>query len=411
MDDISNLQDDSSIALIEKKEEHPIVEDSSTETPKREDIVNTHAEVVVSLNESQKTPHVARVEQETNLVSEGDVSKEKESTKEDTNMHIETMELEENIDKQELQQVDDSKEIIPEKSNRQEERAESEKHTNQPSDNVTLEDVSKNVTKQTTASAVKTKNTSSNTENKYVPGSLEEYRHRVLHLERIYLTKIYEAERAKLYHAQVAKINYEYDCQQAEEEFELGRRLLITRLLYENADRRRRIEELKYKIVRDENNSFSRLRRHDVVHRTRSAHQPMNNDSVKNAGGKELLNGQEKEGTLYSSFQNSGADQDVHLSQLGVSGRWNRLVRGTKRSNDEKNQLRVVLDSDEMKEDLAEISGTPRKGATVHSSQGNKCQAASEDTQEERRSHTYYPVRGRKRKARGKGRVVYGKNR
>ncbi|EME30752.1 uncharacterized protein Gasu_19910 [Galdieria sulphuraria] len=408
--DISNSQDDApNIALTEKKEERPIIESSSVNTLAVEDVSKIRTEGVLPLREN---PQVAKLEQETNLASEGDPSNGKESTKEDKDMHIKTVESEETVDKQQSEQVDYSKETTLEKSNTLEEKGEIENKTNQSSDNITAENVSKKVTRQTAASAVKTKNTSSNTESKYVPGSLEEYRHRVLHLERIYLTKVYEAERAKLYHAQVAKINYEYDCQQAEEEFELGRRLLITRLLYENADRRRRIEELKYKIVRDENNSYLRLRRHDVGHRTRSTLQPFNSDNNRNVvGGKELINGQEKEGTLFPSLQNCVTDQDAHLSQLGVSGRWNRLVRATKRSNEEKNQLRVVLDSDEMKEDLAEISATPHKGTTVNSCEGSKYKIASEGAPEERRSHTYYHVRGRKRKARGKGRVAYGKNR
>ncbi|GJD10827.1 hypothetical protein Gasu2_49960 [Galdieria sulphuraria] len=382
--DISNSQDDApNIALTEKKEERPIIESSSVNTLAVEDVSKIRTEGVLPLREN---PQVAKLEQETNLASEGDPSNGKESTKEDKDMHIKTVESEETVDKQQSEQVDYSKETTLEKSNTLEEKGEIENKTNQSSDNITAEN--------------------------YVPGSLEEYRHRVLHLERIYLTKVYEAERAKLYHAQVAKINYEYDCQQAEEEFELGRRLLITRLLYENADRRRRIEELKYKIVRDENNSYLRLRRHDVGHRTRSTLQPFNSDNNRNVvGGKELINGQEKEGTLFPSLQNCVTDQDAHLSQLGVSGRWNRLVRATKRSNEEKNQLRVVLDSDEMKEDLAEISATPHKGTTVNSCEGSKYKIASEGAPEERRSHTYYHVRGRKRKARGKGRVAYGKNR
>jgi len=356
---------------------------SSIEKQNKQEMSDSPKEAAVVMTENKTDPSY-QSQLESNPVQETTVSNQQS---EDRNIETETSNLppqEENINKQQTQPVESAKEATPVET--------------QPLANAD-ERITRKSARQAEASAVK--NTCSNTENKYVPGSLDEYRHRVLHLERMYLTKIYEAERAKLYHAQVAKINYEYDCQQAEEEFELGRRLLITRLLYENADRRKRIEELKYKIVRDENSSFLRLRKYDSGHRTRSTHQPFHNDSHKNSSGKETVNGEE--GILFSTLQHC-ADQDSHLSQLAATSRWNRLVRGTRRATEEKNQLRVVLDSDEMKEDLAEISATPRKGPGINSADDKKYKAAEEEK-------PLYQFRGRKRKGRGKGRVVSGRNR
>eukprot|EP00871_Galdieria_phlegrea_P001928 jgi/Galph1/2736/GphlegSOOS_G1424.1 len=247
-----------------------------------------------------------------------------------------------------------------------------------PSNSMEPETIPKKVTRQ---SAAKLKGNTSRNDPKVIPGSLQEYRQRVLHLERIYLNKLYEAERAKLYHSQIAKINCEYDCQLAEEEYELGRRLLITRLLYENSDRRRRIEELKYKIVRDDNNSFSRLRRHGAGHRTRSTLNPMNtnNDMTKNSL-KDISDSAENE---VSFFPSQLSTEDAQTTKVSVSARWNRFSKVPKRGMNEKSQLRVLLDSDELKEDLAEIGGTQSGGKGIESS----VREDAEERQEEEEEH------------------------
>eukprot|EP00181_Compsopogon_caeruleus_P005132 CAMPEP_0184689948 /NCGR_PEP_ID=MMETSP0312-20130426/30940_1 /TAXON_ID=31354 /ORGANISM="Compsopogon coeruleus, Strain SAG 36.94" /LENGTH=494 /DNA_ID=CAMNT_0027147357 /DNA_START=213 /DNA_END=1697 /DNA_ORIENTATION=+ len=104
---------------------------------------------------------------------------------------------------------------------------------------------------------------------RFPPGSLNELREKCLESERARHSRIFEAEKRRLYAEQVVRWSYAHEVRLVEEEYESARRVLTVRLLQENADKQRRVDELRYKIFRDDPAGIWQHRKHEMSLRGR----------------------------------------------------------------------------------------------------------------------------------------------
>lgn len=99
-------------------------------------------------------------------------------------------------------------------------------------------------------------------------GSLDKYRQECLRLEKTRHQRIHDAERKLLYQSRIIDREYDDDVRRAYEEYEQSRRMIAVHLLRENGEKMRRVEELRYRIVRDDVSTMFN-RRHEMSLRGR----------------------------------------------------------------------------------------------------------------------------------------------
>ncbi|GAB0498251.1 hypothetical protein MMPV_009592 [Pyropia vietnamensis] len=101
-----------------------------------------------------------------------------------------------------------------------------------------------------------------------VAGSLEEYRDGCLRLERQRHARVYKAEKQRLHTRASVEDAYLRALAAADDAFDDSLRLVVLCALQENAEKTRRVEELRYKIVRDDPHGLWQ-RRHEMSLRGR----------------------------------------------------------------------------------------------------------------------------------------------
>lgn len=200
----------------------------------------------------------------------------------------------------------------------------------------------KAIVKDTTTATV-TANANATATATVLAGSMDEYREGCLRLEKLRHSRMYEAEKRRLYSERTIESTYESQVRAAEEDFEAGRRALVTRLLQDNMEKTRRVEELRYKIVREEpTNSWTR--RHEMSLR-----------------GRATGNGEDLQDPGYI-----GRSSLRHLGDDDVGADHEREKPQRRRKNDNKNsqqpkvKLHLALDEGDVLHDLAEITGEKR---------------------------------------------------
>lgn len=101
-----------------------------------------------------------------------------------------------------------------------------------------------------------------------LPGSLDHYRESCLKLEKARHARVYEAEKRKLYSERAIQHTFDHEVHLAWDDYESSRRTVLFRLLQDNLEKVRRVEELRYKIVRDDTAGVWQ-RRHEMALRQR----------------------------------------------------------------------------------------------------------------------------------------------
>ncbi|CAN8067647.1 unnamed protein product [Agarophyton chilense] len=81
---------------------------------------------------------------------------------------------------------------------------------------------------------------------------LDDYRNECLKLEKKRHARVYEADKRRLYHENVILTMYEMEVDAILDEFEQARRAAMMKMLSENAEKMRQVEELRYGICKDD---------------------------------------------------------------------------------------------------------------------------------------------------------------
>lgn len=98
-----------------------------------------------------------------------------------------------------------------------------------------------------------------------VLNELDDYRNECLKLEKVRHTRVYEADKRRLYHENVILTMYEMEVAAIMEDFEQTKRAAVHKMLMDNAEKMRQVDELRYGICKDD-----WQRRHDMALRRRS---------------------------------------------------------------------------------------------------------------------------------------------
>ncbi|PXF46481.1 hypothetical protein BWQ96_03716 [Gracilariopsis chorda] len=145
---------------------------------------------------------------------------------------------------------------------------------------------------------------------------LDDYRNECLKLEKVRHARVYEADKRRLYHENVILTMYEMEVAAIIDEFEQAKRSVVLKMLSDNAEKMRQVEELRYGICKD-----------DVV----GAWQRKHEMSLRGRGG---------------------ADDD--LDEGRSHGR-------RKRTRSSSVKVNVELDDHQVSDDLAEMRGEKRQ--------------------------------------------------
>lgn len=197
-------------------------------------------------------------------------------------------------------------------------------------------------------------------------GSLDEYRQGCLRLEKARHARMYDAERRLLYHCRTIRNSYDYDVRLAEEEFDQQRRYVAVQMLRENSEKMRRVEELRYKIVRDEVNGLY-SRRHEMSLRGRAHVSSHNNDqSDADIASSAALNS----GLFQGGYGNLAGGFGLPLSENGEieEPKEKPTRRGAKKKEDpakhapilRRTSVNIELDEEDIQDDLAKMTGEKR---------------------------------------------------
>lgn len=197
-------------------------------------------------------------------------------------------------------------------------------------------------------------------------GSLDDYRQGCLRLEKARHARLYDAERRVLYYWRAIRNAYDYDVRLAEEEFDQQRRFIAVQMLRENSEKMRRVEELRYKIVRDEVNGMY-SRRHEMSLRGRSASSNHNQDHTEvDLSGSAILNS----GISLGGYGNLAGGFTLPLSENGEieEPKEKPTRRGAKKKDDaskhapilRRTSVNIVLEEDDIQDDLAKMTGEKR---------------------------------------------------
>lgn len=146
--------------------------------------------------------------------------------------------------------------------------------------------------------------------------ALDDYRNECLKLEKVRHARVYEADKRRLYHENVILTMYEMEVAAIVDEFEQAKLSVVNKMLAENAEKIKQVEELRYGICKD-----------DVV----GAWQRKHEMSLRGRGG---------------------VDDDLD------EGRSNGRRRRTRSSSVKVN---VELDDHQVSDDLAEMRGEKRQ--------------------------------------------------
>uniref|UniRef100_A0A7S2ZSR3 Uncharacterized protein n=1 Tax=Rhodosorus marinus TaxID=101924 RepID=A0A7S2ZSR3_9RHOD len=175
-------------------------------------------------------------------------------------------------------------------------------------------------------------------------GTIEEYRALRIRLEKIRHRRIYDGEKRLLYAHKLVKLNYDHEVRLADIEYENARRLLMQRLMQENMEHQRRVEELRYKIIRDDPHGVY-PRKHEMSLRGRGA---------KDAGAHGAHDSSIIAGSHSTIIENdSGYTDQTHQD---------RGSRNRRRVSIDRARVRVELETGEVMDDLAEVFGDRRPG-------------------------------------------------
>lgn len=112
------------------------------------------------------------------------------------------------------------------------------------------------------------------------PGRIEDYRLSCLKLEKTRHERVYEAERKLIYSENAVLSTYHLTILQILGDFDAQKRALLTKALTDNAEKTRQVEELRYRICKDDVPGTWQ-RRHEMSLRGRSHERDEEDDKDK----------------------------------------------------------------------------------------------------------------------------------
>lgn len=178
-------------------------------------------------------------------------------------------------------------------------------------------------------------------------GSLDEYREGCLKLEKIRHAKVFEGEKRRLFCENSIESEYQKTVQAVLDEYVKQRNVLVVRMLHENSEKIRHVQELRHKIIRDEGTGGGAWqRKHEMSLRGRGSSAENNGDSGgSRPGGRSAL---EEDGVLAELEKENGLKE----KEKGRS----------RRKNDNRQKVKVAIEAvdDELHVDLALIRGEKR---------------------------------------------------
>lgn len=179
-------------------------------------------------------------------------------------------------------------------------------------------------------------------------GGLDSYREGCLKLEKVRHARVYEAEKRRLFYEHAIWASYRQSVDTVLDEFRHQRRLVIVRLLCENAEKMKALEELRYKIVKEEPiGGWQKKHEMSLRGRVQGEAQVDNggaNNSSKLVGVKSML---EEDGVLAELEREKDRDKSNRRS----------------RKNDSRQKVKLHLQVEEADalSDLADIRGEKRQ--------------------------------------------------
>lgn len=151
-----------------------------------------------------------------------------------------------------------------------------------------------------------------------VTGSLDEYREGCLKLEKVRHARVYEAEKRRIYHESAILETFQREISTIHEEAEMTRRNATMKALADNMEKIRQVEELRYRICKDE-----------------------------------LAGGWQRRHEMSLRGRNNGAEEEYVIDD-------NNKPRRRKADNRAKVKVNVELEDDQVLDDLAEMKGEKR---------------------------------------------------
>lgn len=166
-------------------------------------------------------------------------------------------------------------------------------------------------------------------------------------LEKIRHAKVFEAEKRRLFCENSIESEYQRTVQAVLDDYVKQRNVLVVRMLHENSEKIRHVQELRHKIIRDEGTTGAWQRKHEMSLRGRGS-------SAENNGGD---SGGSKPGGR------SALEEDGVLAELERENGLKEKEKGrSRRKNDNRQKVKVAIEAvdDELHVDLALIRGEKR---------------------------------------------------